>query len=377
MDPKTFSPDAPGSLQYDPAGFWTYHPYALPPLFRWTDRLVTAVSAADRALARLEMQVAAGPAEAVPALARLEAAASSRLAGMEMTSGQIYFAEAAGAHAPHLLSPQEQRAVALAVEYERVGTAPVLPAILRSHTRILPGQVDERWPPGEFRRGQTWIGEPGQGPAAAAFVPPPPEEMNAALEALVAFIERPARLPDLVRLALVHYQFYAIHPFYVANGRMNRLLVAWLLRAWGLLPAAALPLSRWFAARQGEMDGLLAAVSRENAWEDWLVFFLEGIASEADAARGTLQKFAGLSNMLVAGMVGERNAARLQRVAAGLVGRPCVTVSQVEAQLARGNFKSAARVVDKLVRLGVLQEQTGQGRHRVFSAPAVLGLLEG
>lgn len=376
MDPNTFSPNAPGSLQHDPGGYWTYHPYALPPLFRWTDRLVTALSRADRAVARLDALCRAKNISGIPLLTSIEAAASCRMAGLDISTAGLCLAEASGAHAPHLLPPAEQAAVSLAGALEALQGLPEPDGIRRMHARIWTGAVDDRWPPGEFRPGQTWIGDAGAGPAGAAFVPPPPDVMRTALESLLDFIRAPAALPDLVRLAMVHYQFGVIYPFYDANARMGRLLVQWALRGWGLLPDACLPLSAWLEPRTQELAGLLDGVSRENAWEDWLVFFLEGVETGAARAGRLLEQLSGVREELLGAVEKERNAERLGRVVQLLIENPCLTVGQVEQALSSGNFKSAARVVDRLTEKGILVEVTGQARHRVFTAPAVLNFLE-
>ena len=90
--------------------------------------------------------------------------------------------------------------------------------------------------PGEFRRSQNWIGPAGCTLETAPFVPPPVEEMHAALDALEKFLHAPSDLPPLTRLGLIHYQFEAIHPFLDGNGRVGRLLISLLLPQWGLLP---------------------------------------------------------------------------------------------------------------------------------------------
>ncbi len=83
--------------------------------------------------------------------------------------------------------------------------------------------------------------------------------MHAALDQLEKFIHTPSQLPPLVRLALIHYQFEAIHPFLDGNGRVGRLLISLLLAAWKLLPQPLLYLSSYFEAnRQAYYDHLLA-----------------------------------------------------------------------------------------------------------------------
>lgn len=89
--------------------------------------------------------------------------------------------------------------------------------------------------PGELRRTQNWIGPPGCGLNDAVFVPPPVHEMEPALAALEKYLHAEDEYPPLVRMAFVHYQFEAIHPFIDGNGRLGRLLLSLLMVHWELL----------------------------------------------------------------------------------------------------------------------------------------------
>lgn len=373
MDPRDYAPNAPGSLQYSRDGYWTYLPQALPPLLRWTERLAGALSAADWALARLGERFRRAPEALFGLLVHREAAASCRLAGLAVDLPGLLQFEARRRGAEESPAP-EQAAFNLSQAIREACSSaarrpPSVHDLLVDHRRAWAGPVDARWPPGEFRFDQTWIGPPGSGPREAVFVPPPPEAMWAALESLDVFLQAPAAAPKLVRLAMAAYQFGVIHPFYDLNGRMARLLVARLLCAWGLLPGPCLALSPYFERHEPEYRSLPAAVSRENAWEDWLVYFLEGLRVQAEDA---LQLMAGLRELVAeagAILAGERTAERLEGTLWEVFCRPYFTVNQLEAALPQGNFKSAARQVETLVRLGLLEEVTGQARHRVFCAP--------
>ena len=79
--------------------------------------------------------------------------------------------------------------------------------------------------PGEFRRTQNWIGPPGSTLSNATYAPPPVENMRLALSELENFFHSDTALPPLIRTALIHYQFEAIHPFIDGNGRTGRLLI--------------------------------------------------------------------------------------------------------------------------------------------------------
>lgn len=371
MDPRDFSPDAPGSLQYVPDGYWAYHPFALPPLYRWSDRLVAALSDADRSITMLRFSAQNVPASYLGLLVRQEAVASCGLAGYDPDIGSFLFMENAFSHAPHLLPASAAAVNALvgavgAVFHYPVGRMPALAEIRSVHARIWPGPIDPRWPPGSFRVDQTWIGEESEGPQAAEFVPPPPESMLDSLESLLAFIAGNDDVPALIRLAMAHYQFRIIHPYYFANGRTSRMLIPWLLHAWGVLPAVCLPFSRYLLRNRSAYNERINRVSRENAWQDWFIFFLTGVREVADTAIAQIDRLEQHRTQLHARVDSQRTAPRLRHVIDYGLGRGFITVNQVNALFPTGNFKSAARIVERLVALGVLEEITGQVRHRAF-----------
>ena len=371
MQPRDFSPNAPGSLQHNPGGYWTYHPFALPPLFRWSDRLVAALSAADRALALFRFKVLSAPLAFRHPFLVQEAAASCRLAGYALDFESCRAAGAQFSHAPHLAPAPQAAARQLqeALEYilgRGVGRMPLLSEIRTVHSLCRSEPDDERWPAGHFRTGQTWIGTDEGGPQAAEFVPPPPEEMLSSLESLLAFIEQPAEMPELLRLAMAHYQFWVIHPFYFANGRTSRLLVPWLMHVRGLLPGACLPVSRFLLRERDAYHAHLYAVARENAWQDWLIFFLNGLRAEAESGVDYLDRLHEARQAVIGQVSGERTAERLLTIIDFSLGRGYITVNQANALLPGGNFKSASRLVDRLASLGILEEITGQVRHRVY-----------
>jgi Fic family protein len=192
--------------------------------------------------------------------------------------------------------------------------------------------------------------------------------MDEAMESLSGFIRSAHPLPPLIRLALVHYQFEVIHPFYDANGRVGRLINSLLLCRWGLVPGPVPALSPYLLRRADAYPELLGRVSRENAVEDWLLFFLQGILEQAQEAEGVLAELEAMRADFFARVAAERTADRLERVIELALVRPYLNVGQVAAALPDGNFKSAARAVARLVELGVLEEITGQKRHRVFRA---------
>lgn len=216
-----------------------------------------------------------------------EAILSSRIEGTHATAKELVLFEAM----PQSLSTPDVKEVANYVQAMKYGLARLkeLPVCLRLikelHEILLKGVRGDQHRPGEFRDEQNLIGEQGQSPAQARFVPPPHKDMIEALYALEKYMATPTDIPVLIQLALIHYQFETIHPFMDGNGRIGRLLTTLLLCERGCLPDPLLYLSAYFERnRDAYMDALLL-VSQRGSWEDWIIFFLRGVLEQAKDAR--------------------------------------------------------------------------------------------
>lgn len=235
------------------------------------------------------------------------------------------------------------------------------------------GRGSERCP-GEFRRTQNWVG--GTRPGNAHFVPPPPHHVEDCMAALERFIhEERAPYPTLTRAALVHVQFETIHPFLDGNGRIGRLLIAFVLHGGGVLARPLLYLSLYFKRNRAEYYRLLDLVRSEGDWEAWLDFFLQGVEETAANAVDTAQELATMFKDDAARVqaVG-RGASSALRVFSALCERPIATVGNLCTRTGV-SFPTATKAVNKLVSLGTVKEITGGRRNRVFAYERYLSLL--
>jgi Fic family protein len=227
--------------------------------------------------------------------------------------------------------------------------------------------------PGEFRRSQNWIGPAGCTLADAAFVPPPPDRLLECLGAWETFLHDDT-LPPLVHAALVHSQFEAIHPFLDGNGRVGRLLVTLLLIEKRVLPAPLLYLSAWFEETRPEYYARLRGVTEKGEWEEWLVYFLTGTASQAEDALGRIARI----DALLGGWRGKlaKASSRLPERAIELFAEnPFWTVSRLAERLDVA-FTTAQRAINHLEAAGIVALRGKAKRNRVYCARAVLEILE-
>jgi Fic family protein len=228
--------------------------------------------------------------------------------------------------------------------------------------------------PGEFRRSQNWIG--GTRPGNAHFVPPPPQYVQDCMSDLERFLHNDGNpYPALIKAALAHVQFETIHPFLDGNGRIGRLLIAFILHHDGLLSQPLLYLSLYFKQHRSEYYRLLDVVRMEGDWEAWLDFFLEGVDLTASNAVETARRLITLSQqdeqkIQKAG----RTASTLLRVFRVLCERPLVTLSQI-CERTGLSFPSAANAMKALGQLGMVREVTGQRRNRIFAYDEYLNIL--
>lgn len=230
--------------------------------------------------------------------------------------------------------------------------------------------------PGEFRRSQNWIG--GTRPGNARFVPPPPNEVEACMTALEAFIHDTApasKLPVLLKAALAHVQFETIHPFLDGNGRLGRLLIAMMLHEGGVLRQPLLYLSLYLKQHRAIYYELLDRVRVEGDWEAWVDFFLEGVEQTAEGAVQTARRLVDLFQQDAQRVqeTGGRNASAL-RVLDTLRQRPLCSLRQIGATAAI-SFPTASKAMAALVEMGIARELTGQRRNRVFVYDAYLNML--
>jgi Fic family protein len=230
--------------------------------------------------------------------------------------------------------------------------------------------------PGEFRRSQNWIG--GTRPGNARFVPAPPQEVEACMAALEAFLHAENDgLPTLLRAALAHVQFETIHPFLDGNGRLGRLLIVLLLHRDHLLSQPLLYLSLYFKQHRAMYYELLDRVRTHGDWEAWVDFFLEGVQQTASGAVDTAQRLGALfaqDRQRVQASGSTAATGRALSVLDCLRQRPLSSLKHLAADSGL-SFPTAAKAVQTLVDLGVMHELTGQRRNRVFAYSAYLGIL--
>jgi len=361
-----------------PGGGRAFVPDPLPPALRWSPELATAVAEASLLLGRLSGQGSElqNPHLLIRPFVRREAVLSSRIEGTQATLGELLADEAgaAVARAPDDLKEVRNYVVALEKGVARLKDLPLSLRLVRElHRTLMKGVRGDRAAPGEFRRIQNWIGPPGATATDARFVPPPPSELAACLDAWERNLHERG-LPPLLHVALLHYQFEAIHPFIDGNGRVGRLLITLFLIERGILPSPLLYLSAFFEASRRDYYDLLAGVSHRGEWEPWVLYFLRAIAHQAKDALRRVERIKGLREAWR-----RRLASRQTKTVMALVDRvtanPFVTINGAANDLGIA-FTTAQRAIEALVAHRILRQTDDARRGRVYMAKSLLDILD-
>jgi Fic family protein len=254
-------------------------------------------------------------------------------------------------------------------------TLPLSNRLLKeTHATLLRGVRGEHKLPGEFRTSQNWIG--GSSLKDAAFVPPHPDGVPALMSDLEqVWHNQGIVVPNLIRIAISHYQFETIHPFLDGNGRIGRLLVPLYLVHCGALAKPSLYLSDFFEKNRASYYDALTRVRMSNDLVHWVRFFLQGVAQTAGKGRDVFRQILQLRTEVEAAVqTTGRRAVLAKTLLQHLYSNPMVTASEVEKILSVSTPTANAFIKDFAQR-GILTETTGQMRGRIYVFQRYLSLF--
>lgn len=363
-----------GNHQRQLEGYVAFIPRSLPPdpSIVFDDEMRDLLSRADRALGRLDGSVLSlpNPDLFVFMYVRKEAVLSSQIEGTQASLGDILEVEAQIFDPTRPNDTEEILNYVNALNYGllRLQDLPISLRLIREiHERLMQGVRGQHATPGEFRRTQNWIGPAGATLRNASFVPPPPSELTRLLGELEHYLHTEDRLPLLVRIALIHAHFETLHPFLDGNGRMGRLLIAFILCEQSALQRPVLYLSHYLKQHRARYYDLLQATRTDGDWESWIKFFLTGIAEVADEATDTARSIVTMREAHREALIENlgRGAATGLRFLESLYQRPIFTVATV-AEFLNVSPQAANTLTERLAQLGLVSETTGQRRNRVF-----------
>ena len=253
-------------------------------------------------------------------------------------------------------------------------TLPFSSRLIRQiHEILLQGVRGKHKLPGEFRTSQNWIG--GASINDAQFIPPPHTEIIPLISDLEKFANDDGNLPELLKIALIHYQFETIHPFLDGNGRIGRLLITLYLVNKGLLKRPILYLSDFFERHRDLYYDNLTLVRTKNDINQWFKFFLIGIIQTAEKGIKTFDDILQLQKTLneKISAMGSR-IVDANKVITTLYTNPIINVTKVEQIIEKSNV-SAYKLIADMEKMGVLREITGGHRSRLYAFKEYIDLF--
>lgn len=379
MKPSDFREPFPGELvtftDSSGAPAWSFVPHSLPVEVPSDEEITSAAVSAGRALGMLEGSSLhiQNPALFLRPFISREALSSSRIEGTRADYNQLIIFEAAEEDDEDNPDIQEVRNYintlyeGWSMPDERSFTPSL---IMELHRILLSGVRGERKSPGEIRQRQVFIGGPLDTAQSARFIPPPPTEVRPLLDNLCQYIEQPSGVSELIRIAVIHYQFETIHPFLDGNGRLGRLLIPLILHRWGLLSKPMLYVSEYFEHHRDDYIDRLYRVSQQGAWKEWILFTLKAIEFQATDAQRRSERLWRLREQWLAG----HRSGHTGQIIDALFVRPAITIKRA-AEQAGITTAAAGRIIQRLEDEEIVVEVTGGQRNRVYLAEAVAEII--
>lgn len=213
------------------------------------------------------------------------------------------------------------------------------------HNILLKGARGERYR-GEFRKEQVFIGEKGATIEKATYIPPEPILIQEYMENLDDYILNSKDNP-LIKSAIIHYQFEAIHPFQDGNGRIGRLLIPLYLYQQNLLYQPTLFLSGYFEKNRGQYINVLHLVDTQQNYERWIKFFLISVERQSEETQRIINKIKFLNNE-VKEITREIRSPYISQAVDFIFKKPVFSISDLSRTI-QSNRVTASRLVKRLL----------------------------
>ena len=369
-----------GRLSRQLTGYEAFMPKPLPPdpSLQWDTGLLKLLSDATTALGRLDGMAGGlpNPDLFVASYVRREAVLSSQIEGTQSSLDDVlaHEVEARVTGPPDDIAETVNHVRAMYLGLSLLDELPLSGRLIRRvHEELMTGVRGQERSPGEFRKTQNWVGPAGCTLETAAFVPPSPDDLPAAIRDFEVYLNG-SDDPPLVLAGLAHAQFETIHPFLDGNGRVGRLLITLLLVQSRVLARPLLYLSLFLKQNRSEYYDRLNAIRTHGDWEGWLRFFLTGVAVTANDALRVAAQLSALTDQ-------HRSAASSRELGRYawpmldlLAEQPVITIKYASPRLG-ATPTTVGRVLDQMILRGIVEEVTGRRRDRVYRYSPFLDVL--
>lgn len=342
--------------------------------------VVPRLSAADAALARIDTLAAElkDPYLISRILPRREAISSSSIEGTNSTLDELLSIEETGDGGSNDAAVQvRDYAMALdefvpraRAEKHEIFTVDLVQNL---HRTVMAGDTRYQDKPGQLRNIVVWIGGGGN-IAYSTYNPAPPDDIIACLEETMDYMRcegmQAMTQPLILRMAIAHSHFEAVHPFRDGNGRVGRLLLPLMMVAEDRTP---LYLSPYIEKHKDAYYASLKAAQQRLEWHEPAGFLADAIVGTTDELLVTRDALAELSKRWRERRKFREGSAALKALDV-LPHYPVLTIKRL-ANILEVSVPAATQAIDQLVEAGMLKERTGYARNRVFASPEVLSVI--
>lgn len=357
--------DRSGIYVSNALGYSSFIPKKLPPEppLEVDSELQELLSQADRKLGRLDgiTEIIPNPDLFIAMYVKKEALLSSQIEGTQASLVDVLDIDNTNKHDIRKSHIEEVVNYVAAMNHGlgRLAEFPLSLRLIREiHGILMRGVRGSDKAPGEFRKTQNWIGPQGCTLTNATYVPPMVPEMNQAMSDLELFMhDEENRIPALIRIAYIHAQFETIHPFLDGNGRVGRLLITFWLCQQGILNKPLLYLSYYFKQNRTEYYDRLMDIRRKGAWENWVKFFLRGVAEVSDESIDSAKQILELRNRYTGILLEAETASNSISLLNKLFTSPVITRAQV-VDYQKVSSPTAGAIIDNFLSLGILKDIT-------------------
>lgn len=360
------------------ARYKSFRPTPLPPEIEMDAEMISALTGATKAIARLDTLSSYIPNMNlfVSMYVRKEALLSSQIEGTQATLEDVL---------DPLIEKNTNQNVADVINYirateyalNRLDALPLCNRLIREiHAVLMAGVRGQEKSPGEFRMSQNWIGAAGSTLKRARYIPPCPEDMIRAMSDLEKYMNAEDDTLDvLIQAALIHYQFETIHPFLDGNGRVGRLMITLFLMEKKLLQTPALYISYYLKQNRIEYYDRMSEVRSKDNYEQWIKFFLRAVKESAEDASDTILELSKLhaKNVEIINDMG-RAAKTGIRLFFYLEQNPIIDIRKTSDELGLA-YSTVSATVNRFVESSILTQTNNASRNRVFAYTEYLDIL--
>lgn len=310
-----------------------------------------------------------------------EAVLSSRIEGTQATLEDVFQYESGVVGSP---DGGKEKDIAEIINYRRalnfsVGQLkgkPITVAFVKKlHYLLLDSSRGAEKDRGNFRVGRVYIGMPGAPIEEASYVPPAPEDFPVLISGWEKYVNSNIEKDQLVQIGVAHYQMEAIHPFRDGNGRVGRLLIPLFLYQREMLSWPLLYISEYFERNRADYYHYLRGVTERGDWAGWLKFFLLALITQSLKTQVSISRIMDLNERLKKEVVAA-NSVYAPNLLDLLFSSPIITYAKIKDRLNTKNPQTIYNLLDKFIKIGILKEEPGRKRNRVFVFRELMDILK-